>query len=102
MEKKPLTARFLSDAREYIAGISDANAGAIKRDVEAILEGDLTAISTKKLKERIRELIVGHHRILYFKIENNVYFVRGFRKKSAKTPKKEIEYAEKMYKQLKK
>ncbi|HEY4501235.1 MAG TPA: type II toxin-antitoxin system RelE/ParE family toxin [Candidatus Paceibacterota bacterium] len=101
MDKNSLIAHFLSGAKEYMVGIPDADAGAIKRDVEAILNGDLNVISTKKLKEHVRELIVGHHRITYFKIGSDIYFVRGFRKKSVKTPKNEIDYAKKIYKQLK-
>jgi len=89
-------------AREYINSISGVDAGAVKRDVEAILANDLKVISTKQLRGRIRELIVGHHRFTYFKIETTVFFVRGFRKKSAKTPRNEIDYAEKMYRLLKK
>ena len=101
MEKKPLVPLFLAHAKKYIDSIPDADQGAVKRDIEAILSGDLTTISTKQLKGPIRELRVGYHRITYFKIETNIYFVRGFRKKSAKTPKNEIEYAETKFKQLK-
>jgi phage-related protein len=101
MQKKLFTALFLVHAKNYIDGIPDADSGAIKRDIEEILTGDHSTVSTKKLRGNIRELIVGHHRIVYFKIDNNIYFVRGFRKKSAKTSKNEIDYAEKVYKQLK-
>ena len=101
MQNKSFTAFFLTHAKKYINSIPDSDSGAIKRDIEEILTGDYNAISTKKLKGNIRELIVGHHRIIYFRINNNIYFVQGFRKKSAKTPKKEIDYAETVYKQLK-
>lgn len=59
-------------------------------------------IHTKQLKGPIRELISGHHRITYFRLKDTFYFIRGFRKKSAKTPRREVEYAEKIFKLMRK
>jgi phage-related protein len=63
--------------------------------------GNFDAVHTKPLKGKVRELIIGRHRISYFLIGNVLYFVRGFPKKSAKTPKQEIEYAMQVYKLMK-
>ncbi len=101
MTERPRVPHFLEHAKKYITSIPDAEQGAMQRDIEAILTNELETISTKQLKGPIRELIIGHHRLIYFKIGMVIYFVRGFRKKSAKTPKKEIEYTEKIYKQFK-
>src|SRR3989338_4350930 len=91
---------FLAAAKKYLADISDADRGAIFRDVAALMGRDFDLVRTKQLKGPIRELIRGHHRITYFQSGPTVYFVRGFRKKSKKTPRQEIEYAETMYRRL--
>ena len=62
--------------------------------------GDFESVRTKQLRGSVRELIVGHHRLTYFQLDSVLYFVRGFQKKTAKTPKSEINYAEKVYKMM--
>jgi len=84
----------LTGAKIYIAGIPKADQGAILRDIEVLVLNNLEEVHTKQLRGPIRELITGHHRLTYFKLNSIIYFVRGFRKKSTKTPKQEIEYAE--------
>ena len=101
MKKKHVMPFFLTHAKKYLDSIPDVDRGAIGRDIGAIVAGELAFVTTKQLKGPVRELRVGHHRVTYFTIGTNIYFVRGFRKKSAKTPKNEILYAEKIYKQLK-
>ncbi len=97
---KPLRALFLLGAKEYLSSTTDSERGAIARDIEGLQAGDLTGIYTKQLRGPIRELKSGSHRIVYFKIKQDLYFVSGFRKKTTKTPKREIENAQKIYNQL--
>lgn len=68
--------------------------------IEYMCLGDFESVRTKQLRGPIRELISGHHRLTYFGLDSMLYFVRGFRKKTAKTPREEIDYAEKIYKML--
>ena len=96
----PYQVKIFEPAREYIESLKVAEQGTIKDDMEAMRSGDLQSVRTKNLRGKIYELIVGNHRITYFLIGNSLYFIRGFRKKSAKTPRKEIEYAEKIYREL--
>ncbi|MBI4093560.1 type II toxin-antitoxin system RelE/ParE family toxin [Candidatus Kaiserbacteria bacterium] len=63
--------------------------------------GEIGAVHTKQLRDPIRELIAGDHRFTYFQLDHMLYFVRGFRKKSRKTPPKEIDYAMSIYKSIK-
>jgi len=84
----------LAGAKRYIAKISEADRGAISRGIEVLIGSNLEEAHTKQLRGPIRELITGHHRLTYFRINSTIYFVRGFRKKSTKTPKNEVEYAE--------
>ena len=97
MENARYRALVLESARRYIDNLSESAQGAIRADIDAMKFGDFNSVYTKTLKGKIRELIVGRHRISYFVIRGVLYFVRGFPKKSAKTPKKEIEYAEQVY-----
>lgn len=70
----------------------------IEGDADVMRSGDLHSPRIKTLKGPIKELIVKEYRILFFIHEHIIYFVRAFRKKSKKTPLKEIEYAERTYK----
>jgi len=93
-------ALFLSPAQEYLDGLGEADRGTLAADIDAMRAGDLATPYTKRLRGPIRELISGHHRLTYFVSGRVIYFVRGFRKKSAKTPRREIEYAERIYRQV--
>jgi phage-related protein len=86
---------------EYIGSISETDQAVISAHVECMRLGDFESVHTKQLRGPIREMIIGHHRLTYFEFDTGLYFVRGFRKKTAKAPKSEIDYAEKVYKILK-
>ena len=95
--------RILGPAHEYIQRqLKDSEKGILKADIEAIQSGDFESVHVKKLRGKIYELIFGSHRITYFQRNGKLYLVRGFRKTSNKTPKREIEYAQKIYKTIKK
>lgn len=93
--------QFLSPAKEYIGSIPVTDQATVAAHVVYMRLGDFESVRTKQLRGPIRELIVGHHRLTYLEFGANLYFVRGFRKKTAKAPKSEIDYAEKVYKILK-
>ena len=90
--------QFLNHAAEYIGSVPETDQAAIAAHIEHMRSGDFESVHTKQLRHSVRELIVGHHRLTYFQLDSVLYFVRGFRKKTAKTPKSEIDYAEKVYK----
>ena len=94
-------AEFLSSAAEYLGGVPIADQAIIGAHIECMRSGDFESIRTKQLRGPIRELIVRHHRLTYFEFGSTLYFVRGFRKKTAKAPVTEIEYAVKVYKLVK-
>lgn len=55
---------------------------------------NLPSVITKHIKEDIWELRPGNNRVLYFFFENNTYvLLHMFRKKTQKTPTKEIQKA---------
>lgn len=90
--------QFLSFATEYIGSVPEIDQATIAAHIECMRSGDFESVRTKQLRGPIRELIVGHHRLTYFEFDAGLYFVRGFRKKTAKAPKSEIDYTEKVYK----
>jgi phage-related protein len=96
--KQYRSAQFFSPAREYIGTVSETDQAIIAAHVERMRLGDFDSVHTKQLRGPIRELIVGHHRLTYFESDSGLYFVRGFRKKTTKAPKPEIDYAERVYK----
>jgi phage-related protein len=88
---------ILSAAQEYIGTLPVARYSTIIADIEDMRAGRFDRVHTKQLKGPIRELVSGRHRITYFSIGSTLYFVRGFAKKSTKTPKREIEYAQQIF-----
>ena len=91
---------LLDPAEKYVTGLPKSEKAAVLTDIGALKDGKDVVVKTKHLRGPIRELIVGNHRITYFKIDRTLYFARGFRKKTRKTPHDEIEYAYNSYKQL--
>lgn len=85
----------------YIGSVPETDQAIIAAHVKYMQSGDFESVRTKQLHGPIRELIVGHHRLTYFEFGASLYFVRGFRKKTTKAPKSEIDYAEKVYKIMK-
>lgn len=82
----------------FLGTLSPINRGQIRADIVLLENGDFQTPYTKKLKGVIRELIVGNYRLIFFIKGDIIYFTSAFRKKSAKTPIKEIKQAEKCYK----
>ena len=97
MEKRYQTA-YHDSVTDFLRGLSLKDRSNIEGDVDVMQIGDLHSPRIKTLRGPIKELIVKEYRILFFIHEYIIYFVRAFRKKSMKTPRKEIEYAERIYK----
>jgi phage-related protein len=89
---------ILELVRKYLGDLSGYEQSKIDGAVLAIAQDKLEFVRTKQLKGPVRELIIGHHRLIFFQKAKALYFVSAFRKKSAKTPKGEIEYAERIHK----
>ncbi len=96
--EKDYGARLLDSMNEFIASLNVTDQAKILSAIKLMTTGDFKTIRTKQLKGPIREPIVKSYRIVYFLKEDCLYFVSAFVKKSAKTPKREIENAEKIFK----
>lgn len=91
---------ILNEVHNYVQKLKLSESAKLLAQIEALQSGDYDSINTKQLREKVRELILGNHRFIYFEYENILYFTNAFRKKSNKTPKKEIDYAENILKKL--
>ena len=97
MENRYKTA-YRDSVTDFLRELPPKDRSKIEKNVRVMQAGDLHSPRIKTLRGQVRELIVKEYRILFFIHEHVIYFVRAFRKKSAKTPKQEIEYAEHIYK----
>ena len=91
-------ALFLDDVKDFIGELSDDDQGKINASVGAMEAGEFESIYIKKLRTPIKELIIKKYRLVFFIHKNTIYFIGAFVKKTTKTPKGEIENAEKIYK----
>lgn len=98
--KQQYTVLFLDNVRNFIQALPNEAQGKIKGAVTAMEFGNFKSLYIKTLKTPIKELIVRKYRFIFFTHKTLVYFIRAFIKKTAKTPKQEIEYAEKTYKMI--
>ncbi len=99
MDKAPV--QFHRRFEEYLATASKKDRAKIYACIEMIRSGDYSKVIIKTLRGAVRELKVKFHRLLFFSHTGTIYFVSGFRKKSAKTPKNELDYVEDAYKEIK-
>ncbi|MDO8564436.1 MAG: type II toxin-antitoxin system RelE/ParE family toxin [bacterium] len=83
---------------EFLRELPPKDRSKIDATVQVMLGGDLHSPRIKTLRGQIKELIVKEYRVTFFIHGQIIYFIRAFRKKSAKTPRREIEYAEQIYK----
>ena len=91
---------FYPSVKDFVERLPFKDSAKIWGTAETMETGDLHSPKIKTLRGPIKELIVRDFRIVFFIHEHIIHFVRAFRKKSAKTPRKEIEYAEQVYKML--
>lgn len=97
MQDSSLEIYVFEDANAYILALGDTDRAKILAHINLMSEGDYAVLRTKQLSGPVRELIVKQHRIVYFEKQGSLYFVDGFRKKSAKTPKYIIDHAKQLH-----
>ena len=99
-DKNQYTVLFLDSVNKMINSIPEIDRAKVAVAMLAIKEGNFQAIETKILKTPIRELKVKVYRFVFFIDKQIIYFIHAFIKQSTKKLKKEINYAEKIYKKL--
>jgi|SRR3989344_6617311 len=91
---------FLDKAKFFLNTLHSVDKNRLVASISSMRNGNFELVRIKTLKGKVRELIVKDYRITFFVIGNSIYCINGFVKKSQKTPKHEIDYAEKIYKLL--
>ena len=94
------TVLFFESVKKFVEELPNEDQGKINGAVLAIESGDFWSLHIKTLKTPIKELIIKKYRLVFFIHKNTVYFIGAFVKKTAKTPKIEIENAEKIFKKF--
>ena len=97
MSVKNFEVRFFDEALDFIYQLPEADKAKVLAHIK-MMEADFDVVYTKILKSPIRELLVKKYRLLFFIQKDTIYVVRGFVKKSQKTPLREIVKAENVYK----
>lgn len=92
--------QILSGVTEFIDGLSNHDAAKILVSLKFVDMGRTEGLQIKKLRGKIYELVVNQYRIIFFRISVTRYVVDAFRKKTQKTPKRIIERAEKLYRDI--
>jgi len=95
--------KFLERAEKFIRSLEENDRAKIAAAIKTLELGSFQSVEIKTLRGPIKELIVRSHRITFFITKDHIiYFVSGFKKKTRKTPKHEIDYAQNVFKILNK
>ncbi len=81
--------------------MSEIDRAKVTAAITAMKEGNFQLVETKTLRTPIRELKIKKYRFAFFIQKEIIYFIHVFIKQSAKTPKREVDYAEKVYRKIK-
>lgn len=91
---------ILSAVSDFINNLSHRDAAKILANLKFLETNKTEGLVIKQLKGKIYELVVNQYRVVFFKISEIGYVVDVFRKKSRKAPKRIIERAEKIYRDV--
>lgn len=91
---------FISKVKDFIETLPDDDRGKINCATDAMELSNFDSLYIKTLKTPIKELIIKKYRLIFFINKNEIWFTGAFIKKTAKTPKKEIENSYKLYKEI--
>lgn len=91
---------FLDKVAEFIQGLSFVDQAKIAAHTAMMREGDFASVHIKQLGGPIHELIVRQYRLIFFRKDGTIYVVGAFRKKSTKTPLREIRHAMDIFKNI--
>ena len=89
---------FFDPVNDFLKGLPETERAKILATTDTMKSGNFHSLRVKTLKTPIKELIIKQYRFIFFINENIIHFVGAFIKKSAKTPRKEIQRAERIYK----
>lgn len=94
--------RVLDTVIEFLESLPADDAAKIAAHLKSLEMDQTEGLTIKPLKGKIKEIVVKQYRIVFFGIGTKGYVVDAFRKQSKKTPKRIIERAEKIYRDMNK
>jgi len=94
------TTLFFDSVKKMLASMPETDRAKVAVAMSAMKEGNFQVVETKLLRTPIRELKVKKYRFVFFIRGQLIYFLHAFIKQSSKTPKREIDYAEILYKRV--
>jgi phage-related protein len=89
-----------SDTEDFIRFIPEPTKSRVSSAFDEMSLNDFDSLQVKTLRGKVKELIIKRYRFTFFIEAGTIYVVRGFIKKSKKTPIEEIKYAEKQYRDI--
>ena len=89
---------LLKGIEAFISDLSFSDQDKISGAIESLASKRFDSVYIKQLRGDIKELKVKKYRLIFFIHQETVYFLKIFVKKTNKTPKNEIDIAEKHYK----
>lgn len=91
---------ILDDVLDFLKSLSREEDAKIMAHLKSLELNQTEGLTIKPLKGKIKELVVKQNRIIFFRIGDTGYVVDVFKKQSKKTPKRIIERAEKIYRNI--
>lgn len=92
--------QILDSVTGFLSDLSEGDAAKILAHLKSLEVNQIEGLTIKPLKGKIKELIVRQYRIIFFRIGKKGYAVDAFKKQSKKTPRRIIERAEKIYRDI--
>ena len=99
--RQNMNLQILGTFTKFLDGLSAGDSGKIYAHLKSLERDQTEGLTIKPLKGKIQEIVVKQYRIVFFRIGATGYVVDAFRKQSKKTPKRIIERAEKIYRDIK-
>jgi phage-related protein len=91
---------ILDAVRKFFESISDEDSAKIAAHLKLLQDDHTEGLTIKLLKGKIKEIVVRQYRVIFFVIGGAGYAVAAFRKQGRKTPKRIIEQAERIFKDI--
>lgn len=94
--------QVLDTVIEFLESLSADDAAKMAAHLKSLEMDQTEGLTIKPLKGKVKEIVVKQYRIVFFRIGTKGYVVDAFRKQSKKTPKRIIERAERIYRDMNK
>ncbi|MFH1170220.1 MAG: type II toxin-antitoxin system RelE/ParE family toxin [Candidatus Vogelbacteria bacterium] len=90
--------RIFRKVTKFVDGLTHTDRVKVTANIKIMEMGGFDSVYIKTLRGAVKELIIKKHRFVFFVHEHTIYLVSAFIKKTQKTPPREINNAEKIYK----